>query len=130
MAVRPNAAARQGIVTDGFAHFNGATITIFNGTQPATGGGSHSDTTLASGTLPSPAFATGANGSRGPASAWNLTVSADGTAGWARITQSGAHIDLSVGEGSGDISLDETTLENGGSISIASGSLTLPGNDS
>ena len=129
MAFRPNAAARSGIMDDGINHFNGATITIFTGTQPGEGGGSHSDTTLSSGTLPSPAFGAATAGAAGPATSWSLSISATGTAGWARITQGSAILDLDVGTTGADLNLDTLSLEDGGSVAVSGGSITLPGND-
>ena len=129
MAFRPNAAARSGIMDDGINHFNGASITILDGSQPAEGGGSHSDATLASGTLPSPAFGAASSGGAGPATNWTLSISATGTAGWARITQGSAHLDLDLGTSGADLNVDTLSLEDGGSVSVTGGNVTLPGND-
>ena len=128
MAVRLNTAARNGILDSGANHFNGGTLKIFTGTQPATGGGSHSDTELASGTISSPAFAAASSGSVSPNATWTASIGANGTAGWARLEASagGAMIDFAVGLGSGDLSLDDTSLTSGGVVNVTGGTITLP----
>lgn len=127
MAVRLDTTGRNKILDSGLDAFDGAGIKIYTGTQPATGGGSHADTELASGTLPTPAFAAASSGGRAPNSSWSLTVGANGTAGWARITAPGGGIiDMAVGLGSGDLSMDDTSLVSGGTVSVTSGPITLP----
>lgn len=127
MAVRLDTTGRNKILDSGLDAYNSAGIKIYNGTQPATGGGSHADTELASGTLPASAFAAASAGARAPASTWSLTVGTTGTAGWARITASGGGIiDMSVGQGTGDLSLDDSSLVSGGTVSVTGGTITLP----
>lgn len=130
MPLRPNAAARAGIANDGFNHFAGATLTLYTGSQPSAGGGTPSGSAIASGTAPTPAFANSTTGSAALASNWTLTVSNNGTAGFMRMTKGSAIMDMDVGEGSGTLSLDETALTTGGTVTISGGTgLTLPGND-
>jgi hypothetical protein len=132
MPLRPNEAARDLILDDDLDAFDGADFEFFDGTQPSAGGGAHSDNELAAGTLPTPAFAAAASGERGPASAWLAPVGVGITAqtiGWCRITQGAAIIDMDVGEGSGTLSLAETEVSEGETISVNAGAITLPGND-
>lgn len=131
MAVRPNEAASNAVLDEGLDHFDGGTVEIRTGTQPSAGGGSASGTLLATITLPNPAFAAASSRGRGPASTWTDTVDASGTAGWARIeaASGGAIIDVAVGEGSGDLSLDDAALVEGGTVQVTGGAISLPGND-
>lgn len=130
MPVRPNAAASNGILDDGLGHFDGAGIKIYSGTQPTTGGAATGGTELASGTAPSPAFAAASGRAAAVASNWTLSVGTTGTAGFLRITKSTAIIDIDIGQGSGSLSLDNTSLVSGGTVTISAGTgVTLPGND-
>lgn len=130
MPCRPNEAASNAILDSGLDFFDGATITLYTGTQPTAGGGSHSDTELASGTLPDPdAFAAASGRGRAP-NGWTVTGVAAGEAGWARVTQGSAIIDWDVGEGSGSLSLDDTTIAVSDEVEISAGTgVILPGND-
>jgi hypothetical protein len=129
MAVRPNTAARNGILDDGLAHFDGATLAIYTGTQPSAGGGATAETQLATGTLPTPAFAAASAGGRAPASNWSASIGTNGTAGWARLTKGSAIIDMDVGQGSGSLSLETVTLVDGDTVVVTGGSISLPSND-
>lgn len=135
MPVRPNAAARNLILTSGLGGFDGADIEYYDGTQPGAGGGSvGAATLLASGTLPTPAFAAASAGARAVASNWEATggvgITAE-TAAWARIeTAGGAIIDLDVSDTSGALVLDTLTVNEDDIIRVNGGTgITLPGND-
>jgi hypothetical protein len=95
-------------------------LNIYDGTRPASGG--TATTLLAQLTLNS-TFAPAASGGVLTLNAVTADTSANatGTATWFRITTSGATfvMDGSVGEGSGDLSLDETSIVAGGTVSIS-----------
>ena len=129
MAFRPNEAARNLILDDGMNGFDGAAITYYSGTQPGAGGGSHSETLLATGALGTPAFAAASGGAVSPASTWSGSISETGTAAWARITQGSAIIDMDVGTSGASLNLDDVAFEDGGSVNVTGGTITLPGND-
>lgn len=136
MAVRPNAAARQGIVTSGYSIFDGGTLTYRTGSQPDDGGATATGTNLGSATIPDPAFGTGSGGARGPATQWDVQISETGTIGWARLEgDGGAIIDYSCGgSGSGaEIEIGDDGSGNsvtvGQIVRVNSGNMTLPGND-
>jgi hypothetical protein len=132
MAVRPNAAASGAILDEGLDAWDGATLEIYTGTQPGTGGAATGETLLASITLPTPAFAAADGRSRSPAANWTGSVSTSGTAGWARLTNASTEvIDLNIVESptEGDLQLDDVTLVEGGTVSVTGGNITLPGND-
>jgi hypothetical protein len=131
MAVRPNVNGSNAVLDDGLDHFNGGSLQIRTGTQPGTGGATATGDLLATITLPTPAFGAASSRGRGPASNWSASVSASGTAGWARMEASsgGAVVDLAVGEGSGDLSLDDVALVEGGTVTVTGGAISLPAND-
>jgi hypothetical protein len=115
---------------------NDGRIEIRTGSQPATADLAPSGTLLATLSLSATPFAAAGSGAVAANTITSDTnVDASGTAGWARIFKnaqgSGAsdtnpHIDLAIGEGSGDISFDETDFLAGGTAAISSLSITLP----
>jgi hypothetical protein len=107
---------------------NASTIKIYDGTQPATGGGALSgNTLLATLTCGSP-FAAGAATGVLTASAITSDASADatGTASWFRWATSGATYiaDGTVGTSGADLNLNTTSIVAGGVVSISSMVLT------
>ena len=102
------------------------TLTLYDGTQPATGG--TATNALVTITLPDPAFNAPSNGTMSTASSVSGTVGTSGTATWARMSDSAGTFvaDFSVGgTGSGaDIELDNTSLVAGGTVTINSFTIT------
>jgi hypothetical protein len=135
MPTRPNEAARNAILTEGLDHFDGAVATLYEGPQPDAGGGSAgASTPIASGTLPTPAFAAASGGGRGPASNWTLEGAVgvtDEEAGWLRVEQTGgATIDFEVSDTApASLVLDSTTVNEGDLVRVVGGSVFLPDND-
>lgn len=111
---------------------NAGTLTIYSGTQPATGG--TATTVLATFTLGSP-FAPASTGTLGgtvsisPTLPSAATASASGTASWYRVSTSGAAqvIDGTVTAtgGGGDLQLTTTTITSGLSIQITSWTIAV-----
>jgi hypothetical protein len=133
MPLRLNTLASNAILDSGLNALNGATIKLYDGTQPSAGGGSTTDTELASGTLPSPAFGVASNRGRGPADNWELVggASATGqTASWARIqTSGGAIVDLDVGTTNESLVLTTAAISEFDIVRVTGGAIFLPGND-
>ena len=137
MAVRPNAAARNAIITGGYGVFDDVAITAYDGTQPAAGGGSvGASEVIALGTTTDPAFGAASGGGRGPATFWDLTVEegvTEETPTWIRLGPGagGEIIDFSFGEDTEDITVGtgESEVSEGDIIRINAGQLRLPGND-
>jgi hypothetical protein len=107
-------------------------LTIRTGAQPANCGAANSGTVLATINLPSDWLAAAASGAKAIANGpWQDTVAdAGGTAAHFRIHDSGGtvcHMQGSVGQGSGDLSLDNTTIVAGQTVSITAFTLTAPG---
>lgn len=97
-------------------------ITIRTGAQPANCAAANSGTVLSTITLPSDWAAAASGGTKAKSGTWQDT-SADntGTAAHWRMYDSSAttcHLQGSVGQGSGDLSLDNTSIVAGQSITI------------
>lgn len=105
------------------------TLEIRTGAQPASCAAADSGTVLATFTLPSDWLAAASGGTKAIAGGpWQDTsADASGTAAHFRI-KAGAtcHFQGSVGQGSGDLSLDNTTIVAGQTVSITAFTLTAP----
>ena len=103
-----------------------ATLTFYDGTQPATGGAATN--ALAVVTMADPAFAAPSGGSMSANAIATANITASGTATWARLADSAGTFvaDFSVGAtGSGaDIELDNISLVAGGTIDVSSFTIT------
>lgn len=105
-----------------------AVLRIYTGSQPADCATAASGTLLASMSLPSDWMAAASSGTKAKSGTWEDT-SADGTgtAGYFRIWDSGVttcHVQGSVGQGSGDLSLDNTSIVTGQQITITTFTIT------
>lgn len=105
------------------------TIAIRTSTQPTNVGDADSGTLLGTLTFSDPAFGSAATGVA-TASAITSDTSADtsGTAGHFRIKDSTPtiHSDGTCGQGSGDLSFDNSVIVAGGVIAISSMTITVP----
>jgi hypothetical protein len=101
-----------------------AVLKIRTGTPPADLAAADSGSVLASLTLPADWMAAASSASKAKAGTWQDTsADATGTAGHFRIYASDgttAHLQGTVGQGSGDLSLDNTSITTGQSITISS----------
>lgn len=87
------------------------TLEIRTGAQPANCAAADSGTLLVSITLPSDWMAAAGSGVKVKAGTWQGTAAAAGTAAHYRIKQGATcHLQGSVGQGSGDISLDNAVI--------------------
>lgn len=133
MALRLSTAARNGacngIVDLLDAGAGAGTIAIRTGSQPTNVGDADTGTLLGTLTYSDPAFG---NSATGTATASSITsdTSADnsGTAGHFRAKDSDANIvfDGTCGQGSGDLSFDNSVIVAGGVIAISSFTVTVP----
>lgn len=129
MAIQLSVAARNGrldaIETEAGTS---AILKIRTGAQPADCATADSGTVLASMTLPSDWMAAASGGSKAKSGTWqDASADASGTAAHFRIYKSDGTtcvIQGSVGQGSGDLSLDSTTVVATQSITITAFSLT------
>jgi hypothetical protein len=102
-------------------------LEIRSGAAPADCATADSGTLLASLTLPSDWMAAAASGSKAKSGTWeDLSADAAGTAAHFRIKTSGAVCKLqgTVGQGSGDLSLDNTNIAAGQKVTVTGFTLT------
>lgn len=106
-----------------------ATIKIYTGSQPADADDAASGTLLATITMSDPAFAAAVAGAAAAdtSPALSAVAGAAGTAGWFRAADSNDanRIDGSVGEGSGDLSLDNTDIAVGQTVTVTGWTVTV-----
>lgn len=104
-------------------------IAVRTGTQPTNVGDADTGTLLGTLTFSDPAFGAASTGVA-TASAITSDTSADnsGTAGHFRVKDSNAaiHSDGTCGQGTGDLSFDNSTIVSGGVIAISSFTVTVP----
>lgn len=126
MTIQYNVATRNAKL-DAIESTNGASCTmrIYSGAQPADCATANSGTLLWSLSLPSDWMADAAAGAKAKAGTWSGAASAGGTAGHFRLYNSQATMDEttcfmqgSIGQGSGDLSLDNTSIANGQAVTI------------
>ena len=104
-----------------------AQLRLYTGTQPADCATAPSGSLLATLTLPSDWLANAASGAKAKSGTWSGSGSAAGTAGYFRIydsTGTTCHFQGSVGQGTGDLSLDNTVIANGQAITISTFTIT------
>lgn len=121
--------ACDAIVDEIDAGSGAGTIAIRTGAQPTNVGDSDTGTLLGTLTFSDPAFGSASTGTAS-ASAISSDTSADnsGVAGHFRVRDSNSaiHSDGSCGQGSGDLSFDNSTIVAGGTIAISAFSITVP----
>jgi len=117
-------------ITDNTAHWTwvgtsaigpGAKLLFYTGSQPANCATAASGTLLATLTLPALEESAASSGGATIAATWTGTASAAGTAGYFRImdaTNTTCHMQGSVGQGSGDMSFDNSTFTVGQNLQI------------
>lgn len=128
MTVQLSVSARNGAL-DAFEVAAGATaeLTIWSGAQPATCATANSGVELVTMTLPSDWMAAASTGTKAKSGTWSGTALATNTAGHFRIydsTGTTCHLQGSVGLGSGDLSLDNTSIASGQTVTISTFTLT------
>ena len=133
MATRISVAARNaaadGVVDLLDAGAGVGYIEIRTGTQPANPATAASGTLLVTVPLADPAFGAAASGTATAAAIADATAVASGTATWFRGFDSDANavIDGSAGETGTDLILDDAAIIEGGTVSISSWTITMPG---
>ena len=123
MAIQLSVAARNGRL-DAFETELGASpvLKIRTGAQPADCATADSGTVLATLSLPADAFAAAGSGAKAKSGTWQDTVAdASGTAAHFRLYKTDGTTCVmqgSVGQGSGDLSLDNVTIVAGQQVTI------------
>lgn len=129
MTYRRATATRNAVANAEGDLLDGGSIQIRTGAQPTNVGDAASGTLLGTLTFAGTAFGAPSTGVVTAASITSDTnADASGTAGHARLLDSGAaiHSDASCGLGSGDFNFDNNVIVIGGTIAISSLSLTAP----
>lgn len=112
--------------------FEGGTgvLEIRTGSQPASGNDVASGTLLATITLPSDAWGAASGGVASKTGTWSVAATAGGTAGWGRFRNAGdtLRMDASItaSGGGGDLIIDNTTVTNGGTVTVTAHTITQP----
>ena len=104
-----------------------ALMYIRTGAQPANCAAADSGSLLATITLPSDWMAAAASGSKAKSGTWSTTATGAGTAAHFRIKDSGGttcHMQGSIGQGSGDLSLDNAVIAVSQTITINTFTIT------
>lgn len=113
-----------------FEVFEGGELEIYTGSQPASANDAPTGTLLATIALPVDAFGAASGGVLSKNGTWNDTVDATGTAGWARMKDSGGTINMDMAVtatgGGGEIELDSTSLVAGGIVTVSTFTITQP----
>ena len=104
------------------------TIEVRTGSQPTDPGTAATGTVLATFTLPATAFGSSSTGTVTLNTVASVTASATGTAGWFRMKNNAGTgvLDGTIGTSGAELNLSSVSITSGGTVSIASGSLTMP----
>ena len=104
-----------------------AELTIWSGAQPADCATANSGTELVTMTLPADWMAAASGGTKAKTGTWSGTAIGTDTAAHFRIydsTGTTCHLQGSVGLGSGDLDLDNTSIATGQTVTISTFTLT------
>ena len=116
------AAQLEGTALNVASCFGGATLTVYNGTQPANANTALSgQTALAIFTLPAAGSNTVANNTVTFGTIGSVSAVASGTATWFRVTN-GANVifDGAVGTSGSDLNINSVVIASGATVSISS----------
>lgn len=128
--LRKNTALRN-IQADALgAVFDGGTLEIYTGTQPADPNSAATGTLLCTITIPNPAFGAAASGVISKSGTWQDTAVATGTAGWARFISAATTetFDVVVTENptANDLLINSADITLGNTVTVISLTITVP----
>lgn len=110
--------------------FDGGTLEIYTGPQPADPNDAASGSLLCTITIPNPAFGAASGGTIAKAGSWSDTAGATGTAGYARFISSDTlkTMDAVVTDvpGGNDLLINNIDIVNGNTVTVVSLTLTEP----
>lgn len=129
MANKKNLAMRNYIAQKIGELFNGGTLEIRTGSQPASADHAATGTLLCTISVPNPAFAAPSGGAVSKTGTWSGIAVASGTAGWARLkSSSGTYVrDFSVAETGADLIIDDDNVVSGGVVTVTALTFTADG---
>jgi hypothetical protein len=127
--IKKNTALRNKQLNDSLAVFNGGTLEIRTGAQPASANNAATGTLLATINIPNPAFSAASGGVTSKNGTWSAVASATGVAGWARMKSSdGTYVrDFSVGESGADLIIDDDNVTSGTTVTVVTLNITADG---
>lgn len=127
MPITLNTTLKNSLLDGIDAVFNSGTLVIYTGAAPGAGNAA-TGTTLVTITLAADSFAAASSGSKAKSGTWSATATGTGTAGYFRLINSGATQILegtvTATGGGGDITLDNTSISTGQTVTISTFSLT------
>jgi hypothetical protein len=133
LATATRDALANAITTRADSGTSAATIKVYSGTQPASANSAASGTLLATFTCSDPSFGASSTGviTLDITPAVTTTGAAAGTAGWFRLEANGATATVLDGSvtasgGGGDMTVDNTSIAVGQTVTITSGTITMP----
>ena len=85
MPLRKNTAARNAEIEFKGSRYDGGTLEIYTGTQPADPNSAPSGSLLATIPIPNPAFAAASSGTIAKSGSWSVVATGTGVAGYARF---------------------------------------------
>ena len=132
MATLNFSASSQNSLADSLAALhNGGQLKIYTGAMPANANSAPTGTLLCTITLPNPAFGAASGGSASKTGTWSASAVASGVAGYGRFLKSDgttviADQDISATGGGGNLQLDNTTINNGQTVTVTSYTVSQP----
>src|SRR5271157_278074 len=132
MAIQLNNTLANYIVNSGVVAVLGngtAVLRVYSGNQPSTAGGSTAGCTMLV-QIGGLAWATGSNGTAALSNSPTGTAGVSGTAGWARLMDTGTNyiIDGNCGTaGTSDFTIDNQIITGAGVVSLVSATIVQPG---
>jgi len=128
MALRKNTGLRNAQADALGDFFDGGTVEIYTGAQPASANDAVSGTLLCTINIPTPAFGAASGGAIAKAGTWSASASDTGTAGYARIKSADGtkRFDVTVGEAGTDMIINDDAILTGGVVTVTALTLTTP----
>jgi hypothetical protein len=112
------------------AVFDGGTLEIYTGTQPADPNSAPTGSLLATINIPNPAFGAAAAGVIAKAGTWSAVATDTGTAGWARFISASTNetFDVVVTEDpdDNDLLINTADITLGNTVTVISLTITVP----
>lgn len=130
MPLRKNSATRNEQVELFGSLFDGGTIEIYTGSQPADPNAGPSGSLLATIPIPSPAFGAASSGVITKTAGWSVVATGTGTAGWARFISADTlkTMDAVVTNipGDNDLLINTVDVAIGNTVQVVSLTITEP----
>jgi hypothetical protein len=129
MTVRVDTSVVNALADAFAAFFDSGVLEVRDGAQPADADTAASGSLLASITLPATAFGAAAAGAVAKNGTWqDASANASGTTTWFRLRDAGDtyRLDGSCGQGSGDLSFDDSSIVAGGVVTVTAFTVTMP----